>query len=376
MLDQRTIPMAGADLDETDRQAVLQVLASSRLAMGPWTEEFERLAAEVAGCRHAVAVSSGTAGLHLLAVCAGLAPGDEVITTSFSFVASTNCFVYEGARPVFVDVEEDTGCLDPRLVEAAITPRTKAILAVDVFGHPADWDAIDAVAARHGLTVISDPCESIGSTYRGRPMGAEGIGGSFAFFPNKQITTGEGGMVLTNRQEVAEACRSLRNQGRGQTGAWLQHERLGYNYRLDEMSAALGASQIKRLAAMIERRAEVARAYGEALAGDERIQTPRVRPDVEVSWFVYVVRIDPAYDRNAVMRALAERGIESRAYFTPIHEQPYIVDRFGDWGGRLPVTERLGASSLALPFGSAMPPDDARFVAASLRQVLDQLARR
>lgn len=372
MIVTRRVPMAGADLGPDDLAAVTEVMASKRLALGPFTTEFERLTAEWVGAPHAVAVNSGTAGLHLLCVAAGFGPGDEVVTTSFSFVASTNCILYTGATPVFVDVEPATGCIDVSLIEAAITDRTKGILAVDVFGHPADWDAIHALADRHGLTVISDPCESLGSRYRGRACGAEGLGGSFAYFPNKQITTGEGGMIVTQRADVAEVCRSLRNQGRGRTGAWLCHERLGYNYRLDELSAALGCSQMRRLPEMIARRTAIARLYGDAFAEDDRIETPVEQPWAEVSYFVYVVRLDAAIDRDAVIGMMEERGIETRAYFTPIHEQPYIIERLGDWSARLPVTTRLGSRSLALPFGSAMAMEDAEHVASVLRDVLDR----
>src|SRR5215212_9380970 len=218
-LEARQISMSAPDIDGSDEKAVLEVLRSRRLALGPKITEFERLMAEYVGARHAVAVNSGTSGLHLLCRAVGLGPGDEVITTSFSFVASTNCFFYEGARPVFVDIEPDTYNLDPTLIEEAITPATKSILAVDVFGHPADWDAIGEIAERHGLEVIADSCESIGSEYRGRKTGPFGAGGVFAFYPNKQMTTGEGGMIVTNRDDVAALCRSTANQGRGEMNA-------------------------------------------------------------------------------------------------------------------------------------------------------------
>lgn len=366
-----SIPVSRCEVTESDVAAVLETMRSQRLALGPQVREFERLCAEHAGCEHAIAVSSGTAGLHLLVLAAGIGAGDEVITTSFSFVASTNCFLYERAVPVFVDVEPETYTLDPTRIEEAITPRTKAILAVDVFGHPARWDEIHAVAERHGLTVIADPCESLGARYKGRAAGAEGIGGAYAFYPNKQITTGEGGMIVTHHADVAELCRSLRNQGRSAMGSWLSHERLGFNYRLDELSGALGVSQMRRLPELVAARAQVAAWYHEGLA-DLPIRLPTVRPEAEMSYFVYVVGLPEGVDRDDVMARLARRGIETRAYFEPIHRQPYIQAAFGDRIGPLPITEMLGRTMMALPFGSAIRKDEVDRVCEALREELAQ----
>jgi perosamine synthetase len=365
--------MASPDVDESDEKAVLEALRSGRLALGPKIAEFERLTAEYIGARHAVAVNSGTSGLHLLCRALGLGPGDEVITTSFSFVASTNCFVYEGARPVFVDIEPDPYNLDPRLIESAVTPATRAILAVDVFGHPADWDAIEEIAKRHGLEVIADSCESIGSEYRGRKTGPFGVGGVFAFYPNKQMTTGEGGMIVTDRDDVAALCRSMANQGRGEMNAWLEHTRLGYNYRMDELSAALGISQLRRIDEFVAKRRWVAQTYDALLQDEPRVRAPIVRPDVKMSYFVYVVELQGELRRDEVMRGLASKGVPSRGYFSPIHLQPYMRKMVGNREWALPVTERVATRTIALPFYNTLTAEDAEYVVSALVQVLDEL---
>jgi perosamine synthetase len=366
------IQMASADLNDSDIQSVLEVLRSSRLAIGPKVAEFERLLAGYVGAKHAVAVNSGTSGLHLLCRALGLGPGDEVITTPFSFIASTNCFVYEGAKPVFVDIEADTYNLNPLLIEGAITPATKAILAVDVFGHPADWDAIEDVADRHGLEVIADACESIGAEYRGRKTGPFGLGGVFAFYPNKQITTGEGGMVVTNRDNVAALCRSMANQGRDEMNPWLEHSRLGFNYRMDELSGALGVSQVRRVEELVAKRRRIAAMYDALLSNEHRVRTPVVRPDVKMSYFVYVVELQGDLERDEVIKRLAEKGIPSRAYFTPIHTQPHIREMFGYREGLCPQTEEAAKRTIALPFHHALVEDDAEYVVSALVQALDE----
>ena len=361
--------MSAPDIDATDERAVLEALRSGVLGLGPAAEAFERRCAEVAGTRHAVAVSSGTAGLHLIVRGLGIGEGDEVLVPSFTFAASVNAILYEGATPVFVDVEPDTYNLDPSEIARTRTPRTKAVMAVDVFGHPADHDAI--AEAADGLLVIDDCCEAIGARYRGRAIGSFGAAGCFAFYPNKQITTGEGGMIVTDDPDLARLCRSLRNQGRDEMGAWLAHERLGFNYRMDELSAALGVSQVDRLDAILAKRAAVAAAYTERLAvlGDW-VRPPGVRPGVEASWFVYVVTLAPAIDRDRVIGALAERGVSSRAYFRPVHLQPYIDERFGTREGMLPVTEDAARRTLALPFHTNLPEAHVDVVAEALEDAI------
>jgi perosamine synthetase len=366
----RAIEMSSAELDEADIQAVLGVLRSGRLALGPKVAAFERSLAAYVGVKHAVAVGSGTAALHLIVKALGIGPGEEVLVPSFTFAASVNAFLYEGAVPVFVELEPDTCNLDIQDLELRITPRTRAIMAVDVFGHPADWDGLDRVAARHGLAVIDDCCEAIGAAYKGRRLGSFGAAGAFAFYPNKQMTTGEGGMIVTNDDRLAEHCRSCANQGRSAMGAWLQHERLGHNYRMDEMSAALGLSQLSRLDHFLARRARVARQYGERLAVMDGVRPPRVRPEVAVSWFVYVVTLDEGYDRDRTIAGMEREGVPCRGYFAPVHTQPYIRDRFGDLGGTLPRTEAMARRTLALPFHNDLEEAEIEHILAVLRRNL------
>ncbi len=348
------ISMSAPDITEDDVRVVAEVVRSGRLALGSQTEEFERRIAEYVGVKYAVAVSSGTTALHLIVRALGIGPGHEVLVPSFTFAASANVVLYEGATPVFVDVEPDTYNLDPSDLEHRITRRTKAIMAVDVFGHPAEWDDIARIAAKNGLKVIDDSCEAIGAEYRGRKLGPFGDAAAFAFYPNKQITTGEGGIIVTDSDELARLCRSLRNQGRGEMGSWLEHERLGYNYRMTEMSAALGVSQMRRIEDLLAKRARVAAMYTERLAGLDWVRTPVVQPHVRMSWFVYVVTLAGGLHRDSVMASLAEQGIPSRGYFAPVHLQPYVRAQLGTRGGMLPVTEEAARCTVALPFHGSM----------------------
>jgi perosamine synthetase len=370
---ERPIPLAQHDVRPEDIDAVVSVLKSDRLSLGPKVEAFERALAAVAGVKYAVAVNSGTSALHLLIRALDIGPGDEVITTPFSFIASTNCILFERATPVFVDIEPETLCIDPGLVERAITSRTKAILAVDVFGHPADLPVIGEIAKRHGLRLIEDSAESLGSTLGGRPCGSFGDAGVFAFYPNKQITTGEGGVVVTDDARIADLCRSMADQGRGAEGAWLHHVRLGYNYRLDEMSAALGLSQLARLEEIVAARVRVAGWYVEALTTIDEIVLPKVADDVGMSWFVFVVRLADRFsrtDRDRVLDKLRDRGIGCRDYFTPIHLQPYIREALGTHDGQFAVTEHVCDRTIALPFYSQMTLQDVHQVSDALRASL------
>jgi perosamine synthetase len=344
------IPMSSADLDESDVQAVLDVVRSGRLALGPRTTEFERMIAEYVGVRHAIAVNSGTSALHLIVKALDIGPGDEVLVPSFTFAASVNAFLYEGAAPVFVDVEPETYNLDTADLERKITPRTKAVMAVDVFGHPADWDEILRIASKHGLKVIDDSCEALGADYKGRKLGQFGDAGAFAFYPNKQMTTGEGGIIVTDDEKIASLCRSLRNQGRGEMGAWLEHDRLGYNYRMDEMSAALGVSQLRRIESFLKKREQVARSYTDKLLKFDWVRPQVVKPYARMSWFVYVVTLAEGFSRDSVMQAMEEQGVPARGYFSPVHLQPYIRERCGTSEGELPVTESAARRTIALPF--------------------------
>jgi perosamine synthetase len=365
------ISMSLPDLDDTDVQAVVGVLRSGRLALGPQTAEFERSIARYVGVEHAVAVSSGTAALHLVAKALGIGARDEVLVPSFTFAASVNAFLYEGATPVFVDIEPDTYNLDPQALERKITPRTKAIMAVDVFGHPAEWEQILSIAARHGLKVIDDSCEALGAEFKGRKLGGLGDAAAFAFYPNKQITTGEGGMILTNNSKVASLCRSLGNQGRAEMNSWLEHERMGYNYRIDEMSAALGLSQLKRIETFLQKRERVADSYTERLRKLDWVRPPLVKPYVRMSWFVYVVTLAEGLKRDRVMQRMEARGVPVRGYFSPVHLQPYILDRFGSSAGDLPVTESIAQRTIALPFHNNLTEADIERVVVTLAQAVD-----
>ncbi len=369
-MNQITIPMSLPDINDADIQSVVSVIRSGRLALGSQAVEFERLVAEYVGVKYALAVSSGTAALHLLVRSLALGPGDEVLVPSFTFAASVNAILYEGATPVFVDIEPDTYNLDPHDVAQKVTPRTKAIMAVDVFGHPAEWDALTSIAQQYGLRVIDDSCEALGAEYKGRKLGSFGDAAAFAFYPNKQMTVGEGGMIVTDDDEIARLCRSMRNQGRPEMGAWLEHERLGYNYRLDEMSAALGVSQFKRLETFLAKREKVAQMYTERLQALDWIRPPLVRLDVRMSWFVYVVTLMEGLQRDAVIQTLADQGIPARGYFAPIHTQAYIYEQMGDLRGTLPVTESISGRTIALPFHNNLGEAQVEIVVEALKHAL------
>ena len=369
--EEMKIPLSRPDITAFERRAVLDVLESPDLSLGPKLGEFEQAMAKYVGVRHAVAVNSGTSGLHLIVRALEIGSGDEVITAPFSFIASANCIVMEGARPIFVDIDPETYNLDVNKIERAITPRTKAILGVDVFGRCADWDAIGAIAHRHKLAVIEDSCEAIGAEYRGKKAGAFGDAGCFGFYPNKQMTTGEGGMILTDRDDVAAACRSMRNQGREEGESWLEHLRLGFNYRISDINCALGLAQLSRLEEMLARRYAVADLYRKRLQNVEDVILPPPAKEGCLSWFVFVVRLADRYsqaDRDRVLQGLREAGIGCSNYFPPIHLQPFYKERFGFRRGDLPVTERIADRTLALPFFNAL-------TAAQVDEVTNCLAR-
>ena len=372
------IPLAQPDITSAEREAVLAVLRTPNLAMGPQVRAFEQAVAAFARVRDAIAANSGTSALHLVVRSLGIGEGDEVITTPFSFVASSNCLLFERARPVFVDIDPKTLCLDPDRVEGAITKATRAILAVDVFGHPADWDALTEIARRHKLLLIEDSAESLGSTLDGRRCGSFGHAAVFAFYPNKQITTGEGGIVLTNDEKTAKVCWSLVSQGRDESGDWLQHPRLGYNYRMDEMSAALGLAQLRRIEEILAARARVVSWYAEALQKVEGVEPPYVAPRVTMSWFVYVVRLRGRFsqeDRDCILRGLEERGIGCRDYFRPIHLQPFYRDLLGTKEGDFPVTESVAARTIALPFYNQMTENEVQTVMEALRDLVTSVGK-
>jgi perosamine synthetase len=346
-----SVPLSGPYLGEREEELVLEVLRSGRLSLGPTIDRFEELVAERVGAPYAAAVSSGTTGLHLLCVAAGIQPGDEVITSPYSFAASANCFLYEGGVPVFADIDPRTLNLDPAAVEAAVTERTKAIVAVDIYGYPCELDELRAIADRHGLALIDDACEALGAGYRGTPVGSHGASCVFAFYPNKQVTTGEGGMVTTHSEEEWHVIRSLRNQGRPEPGGWLEHVRLGFNYRLSDIAAALGIGQLERLDEILALRSEAASRYNALLGDIEGLELPGA-DDAEHrrSWFVYVVLIPDSAARERAIAAFERESIGYNRYLPSIHLQPYMRERFGFQEGLCPVSEDVSSRSLALPF--------------------------
>ena len=351
------VPLSGPYLGEREEELVLEVLRSGRLSLGPTIDRFEQLLAERVGAPYAAAVSSGTAGLHLLCIAAGIGPGDEVITSPYSFAATANCFLYEGGVPVFADIDRRTLNLDPAAVEAAVGPRTKAIVAVDIYGYPCELGELRAVADRHGLALIDDSCEALGAEYDGAALGSQGAPAVFAFYPNKQITTGEGGMVTTHSEEEWRLVRSLRYQGRGDSGGWLEHVRLGFNYRLSDIAAALGIGQIERLDEILALRRTAAARYDELLAGIEGVELPC--PDDERhrrSWFVYVVLLPDNAARERAIAAFERDGIGYNRYLPSIHLQPYMRERYGFREGLCPVSEDVSSRSLALPFFTGIEP--------------------
>jgi dTDP-4-amino-4,6-dideoxygalactose transaminase len=389
------IPMSSPDINDEDICAVTDVLHSRYLSRGSRVQALEEEIAAYLGARHAVAVNSGTSALHLAVIAAGIGEGDWVITTPFSFISSANCLLFEGAVPVFVDIDPRTNNIDPRQAaraaedltaggksaagwlppemrgSALADPALKAVLAVDIFGQPADYHGLREVTDQRQLALIEDSCEALGSAYQGKKAGTLGDVGVFGFYPNKQLTAGEGGMLVTDREDWAALYRSLRNQGRGEDQRWMNHVRLGYNYRLDEMSAALARSQLARIDRLIARRARAAGWYSEALSGVEELQPIQVSPGTtQMSWFVYVVRTPTREIRDRLQVELRARGIPSRRYFQPIHLQPFYRQRFGYRRGMFPKTEEAGDCCLALPFSSVINKEQVELVVKAAKSIL------
>jgi dTDP-4-amino-4,6-dideoxygalactose transaminase len=365
------IPAARPLLGAEEEQAVLEVLRSGQLSLGPRIPAFEQAFAARVGAAHASAVSSGTAGLHLALRAAGVEDGTEVVTSPFSFVASANVALHERATPVFADIDPDTLCLDPQAAAAAVTDRTSALLPVHIFGWPADTPALE----RLGLPIVEDACEALGAVHEdGSLVGSRGHAATFAFYPNKQMTTGEGGMVVTADAATKQRIDSERNQGRAPDMGWLDHDRLGFNYRLSDIAAAIGLAQLDRLDDLLAARARVAGWYAEALAGIDGLELPLAdRGGARRSWFVYVVRVprDGAVDRDGAIRALRERGMDAKPYLPAIHLFSFYRERFGHREGEFPVTEDVAARSLALPFFPQMTEDQVARVAEALRAILE-----
>jgi dTDP-4-amino-4,6-dideoxygalactose transaminase len=367
------VPLSRPFIDERDEELVTEVLRSGRLSLGPAIARFEELFAERVGVPYAAAVSSGTAGLHMLCHIAGVEEGDEVITSPIAFVATANCFIFEGGRPVFADVDPQTLNLDPAAVEAAISERTKGIVAVDMFGYPCELDELRAIAERHGLWLIDDSCEALGAEYKGAPVGSHGVSGAFGFYPNKQLTTGEGGMVTTHSEEERDLIVSLRNQGRSYDSRWFHHVRLGFNYRITDLQAALGIGQLEKLDRMLAMRSDAAARYTELLAGVDGVEAPLADDSEHVrSWFVYVVKVAPEVDRDAVIDRLAELGVEAGLYVPAVHLQPYLRERYGFGEGMCPVAEDACSRTLALPFYPHLEPADQDLVVEALQDSLNR----
>lgn len=387
------IPMSSPDITDLERKAVNSVLQTPYLSMGKEIEAFEKEFRDFTGLRNAIGVSSGTAGLHLCLRASNISEDDVVITTPFSFVASTNVILYENAIPIFVDIEISTGNMDINLVEEILKedssgnnisdhwyPRkgikkkekVHAILAVDVFGQPADYDALKDLTENSNIPIIEDSCEALGAEYKNKKAGTLGDYGVFGFYPNKQITTGEGGVIVTNDDESASLMVALRNQGRAAGDNWLNHKYLGYNYRLDEMSAALGRVQVTRLNEILKKRERVADWYNQKLSDIEGVEIPYQTPTTtRASWFVYVIRLDGGLNRVSISKELSRRGVPSRPYFIPIHLQPYMVEKFGYRSGDFPITEDIGKRSLALPFSSTMEEHQVEYVCSTLKDIIN-----
>ena len=347
------VNLSRPDITEVEIKAVTDVLKTPNLSLGPKLGEFEKAFCDYTGMKRAVAVNSGTSGLFLCLKALGISEGDEVITTPFTFIASATTIMMTGAKPVFVDIDPVSLNMDPANIEEKITSRTKAILPVIVFGNPTGIDEVCRIAEKHNLAVIEDSCEGLGSELAGKKIGTFGDMSTFAFYPNKQITTGEGGMILTNNDELADMCQSLRNQGRGKGGGWLAHDRLGYNYRLSDINCALGIVQLSRIDNFVAKRRAVANNYHDYLSEDERLIVPEEPPECVMSWFVYVVRLaDKSLSidvRNAVLKSMLERGIQVSNYFPPVYLQPFIKEQYGLKEGDFPITDEVCKSTMALP---------------------------
>lgn len=371
------IPLSQPDITDLERKAILEVLKTPCLSLGPKIKEFEKEIATYVGKKYAVAVNSGTAALHLIVKALNIKDNDEVITTPFSFVSSSNCILYERAKPVFVDIDSKTLNIDTSEIEKKINKKTKAILAVDVFGFPADWDSLKRIAKKHNLYLIEDSAEAFGSEYQGKKCGSFGDAAIFSFFPNKQITSaGEGGIVLTNDKKIADFCYSMRNQGRKQEkNKWLEHVRLGYNYRMPEICAAMGSAQLKRIKEILKKRKKVAEIYNKKLINFSEIEIPYVAPGAKMSWFVYVIRLKKKYSqktRDKIIKEMAKKGIQCSNYFYPIHLQSYYRKMFGFKKGDFSICEQISERTIALPFYNNLKEREVDFVVNTFKKIVSR----
>jgi len=393
------IPLSNPDITEKERNSVLDVLNTPNLSLGPKLEEFEEKFSFYIGSKYAVAVNSGTSALHLCVRALNIKDGDLVVTSPFSFISSANCILFEKEEPVFVDIDErtlniDINKLDRKLEELKSNKsKLKAILPVHVFGRPCEIVEIVELAQHYEVKVIEDAAEAIGAEYlvnskvkverknqndykkqaEWKKVGTFGDCGVFAFYPNKQMTTGEGGMIVTDDENIYKLCRSMRNQGRGEGGAWLQHERLGYNYRISDINCALGIAQLERIEEILAKREKVARIYNEKLSDVEELILPHFEKHKRISWFVYVVRLKDRFtqeDRDMILRKLKEKGIGCSNYFSPIHLQPFYKKMFGYKEGDFPVTEKVSKRTIALPFFNNLKEDEIDYVCENLKEII------
>ncbi len=395
MLKPHDIPLSAPDITNCEIESVTEVLRSSRLSLGPKLVEFENRFARYIDTKFAVAVNSGTSGLHLCVKSLSIGKGDGVITTPFSFIASANCLLFEGAAPSFVDIDPDTLNIDPAgiahylrtacrkeratglPVERKSGRRIRALLPVHVFGNPCDMDAIGSIAAEWRLSVIEDACEAVGAEFRGVKAGAFGDAAVFGFYPNKQMTTGEGGMVVSNDERVAALCRQFRNQGRGSGSAWLQHDTIGYNYRLSDISCALGLAQLTRIDEILAKRSRVADLYRNRLG--DAAAFPALQPHGKRSWFVYIALLPKGYAaerRDWLMARMAEKHIGCNNYFPPIHLQPFYRETFGYKEGDFPITEEIAQRTIALPFHNNLREEEVDYIVRTFKELLGELESR
>jgi len=370
-------PIAKPYITKEDKKIVADVLNSGNLSLGPKHKEFEEKFAQKIGTKYACSVSSGTAGLHLAMIAANIQPEDEVITSPFSFVASANCVLYVEAKPIFIDIDPLTYNMDPNNIEQAITPKTKAILVVHILGQAADMNRISKIAKKHNLKIIEDACESIDAEHNKRKVGTFGESAVFAFYPNKQMTTGEGGMITTNNKKIYKLCSSLKNQGRAENMQWLDHERLGYNYRMDELSAALGITQIEKLDFLINERKKIAALYTKRLLPySDLVQVPTIGSGNSHTWFVYVVLLkSKKIKRDKLITELARQGISTKPYLPAIHLFSFYKKRFGYKKGDFPITEKVSNSAIALPFYIGLKEKDINYIVNKLIQTIKSYAK-
>lgn len=377
-------------ITQTEIDKIIDVLNSDRLSMGKYTELFEKEIAKIAGAKYSVSVNSGTSALHLIIKALGIEQADYMIVPSFTFIASANVALFEKATPIFVDIDPRTYNVDPDALEDLLKKieqgrihingqrvkidKVRFFMPVDVFGQPVDYDAIRPIIEKWKLKMIEDSCEALGSEYKGKPCGSFGEAGAFAFYPNKQITTGEGGIIVTNNEEIAKLCRSMRNQGRGEDEAWLNHVRLGYNYRIDELSAALGYAQLTHLQEILYKRDEAAKRYSQMLSKYDWVEPPYIADyTTKIGWFVYVVKLDEKINRDRVIDYMSSHGVQVRNYFAPVHLQPFYKEIFGYTEGMLPVTEKISKSTLAIPFYTTITLQEQQIVVETLRQAVERV---